>query len=589
MPICGYLPARHLPAGDPLPAAEPVDATQRLIDWVWYAVWVGLSSVWCFTAAAQIGPTFDETLYVAEGLKFWRTGSHFELLRVGTTPLVMDVATLPIYLWERWRGTPFDAAADLALVLPWARAALIVFWWLLLFYAGRIGRSLGGVWAGRLTVALLACEPNFLAHASLVTADVGVTACLLALLFHFRRGRDAGWGRRVGLPAFWYGVALLTKVSALAYGPLCMGVIELERLWREGAFTAREGETGRDVARRVYGLGRAACRDLWQIGVLGFVLLFVACGCDWLPEKSFVKWAHALQGGTTRQVMVWLSEHLCVFNNAGNALVRQIRHNMMGHGTYLLGEQWPRAVWYYFPVAMSIKFSLPLLLLPPVLFALGRRGLANWACLAACALLVFSLNCRVQIGVRFMLPLVALAAAGLAAAATQAYSSAPWGRLRRGLLVGLLGVGLGWMALSSALVWPHGLCYTNEAWGGTENGYRRLSDSNYDWGQGIGELAAWQRDRGVETLDVLYFGTDPALATLPMHKLTFEEFNARADAPHARYLAVGASVLYGNLGDIPAYRLAVRSLSAHRPVARTSTFFIFDADELGESKARAGR
>ncbi len=572
----------------PVGYSPPAGGKRRLLDWGWFLVWAGLSSAWCLTAGSQLGPTFDEPLYVAQGLRFWHTGSHFELLRVGTTPLVMDVATLPIVLWERVRGTPFDPVGDLAQILPWARAGAIGFWWLLLFYAGRIGRSLGGAWAGRLTVAFLACEPNFLAHASLVTSDIGVAACLLALLYHFRRGREATWGRRIAVPALWYGIALLTKLSALAFGPLCMGVIELERLWREGAFTALPGEGRWDVCRRILGRLRGTYRDLVQIGCLGFALLFIGCGCDWLPERSFVAWAHTLPSGQARQVMVWLSEHLCVFNNAGNALARQIRHNMMGHGTYLLGNQWPRAVWYYFPVAMSIKFSLPLLLLPLVLFALGRKALANWACLAAAALIVFSLNCRVQIGVRFMLPLVALATAGLAAAAVQTCISGRetgLGRFRWGVLVMLLTTGIGWMAVSAARVWPNGLCYTNEAWGGTENGYRCLSDSNYDWGQGLEELAAWQRGRGLESLDVLYFGTDPALATLPMRKVTFEEVNAPSRRRH--YLAVSTTILYGNLGEVPAYRQAVRSLSTLRPVARTSTFLIFDSDDVNDSLVRS--
>lgn len=38
---------------------------------------VGLaSSAYCVTAAAHLGPTFDEPFYVAKGLHFWRTGSH---------------------------------------------------------------------------------------------------------------------------------------------------------------------------------------------------------------------------------------------------------------------------------------------------------------------------------------------------------------------------------------------------------------------------------------------------------------------------------------------------------------------------------
>ena len=53
--------------------------------------------------------------------------------------------------------------------------------------------------------------------------------------------------------------------------------------------------------------------------------------------------------------MVWLSEHLRIFPNAGEGLAYQIKHNVRGHGVYLFGDWEPRAVWYYFPAALAIK------------------------------------------------------------------------------------------------------------------------------------------------------------------------------------------------------------------------------------------
>src|SRR5262249_26381884 len=138
------------------------------------------------------------------------------------------------------------------------------------------------------------------------------------------------------------------------------------------------------------------------------------------------------------------------------------------------------------------KLSLALLALPLVLLAVRARSLLNWPCLAAAALLAFSLTCRGQIGIRLVLPLVVLAVVGLAGAAARACAELPdglaAGRLRRGVLVAALSAAVLWAGYSALAVWPHGLCYTNELWGGTANGYLCLSDSNYDWGQGLGEL-----------------------------------------------------------------------------------------------------
>src|SRR5439155_25295678 len=120
-------------------------------------------------------------------------------------------------------------------------------------------------------------------------------------------------------------------------------------------------------------------------------------------------------------------------------------------------------------------------------------------------------------------PLVALAGVGAPAAAAQALRSGTRGWTRPALAAGL-GLGLLWTVAADARAWPHGLCYVNELWGGSTAGYRLVSDSNYDWGQGVPELAAWQRERGAGPMDVWYFGRDPALDTLairhvPLHDL----------------------------------------------------------------------
>jgi hypothetical protein len=189
------------------------------------------------------------------------------------------------------------------------------------------------------------------------------------------------------------------------------------------------------------------------------------------------------------------------------------------------------------------------LILPVVLLILRPRSLNNWACLAACAILLFSLTCKVQIGIRYMLPAVCLAITGLATATAATYDSINWNWARR-LLGAAACAGAIWTASAAVFVWPDGLRYINEVWGGTANGYLRLSDSNYDWGQGLKELARWQRDHGMAPLDVWYFGTDPNLASLPMRSVYLQvpPANTRKglfDLARGRYLAASTTLLYG--------------------------------------------
>jgi hypothetical protein len=544
----------------------------RWFDGCWLACCLLASSAWCVSAARELSATFDEPLYIERGLERWRSGSHAGLMKLGTMPLPIDWDTLPLYVYERWSGTKIEPVRDLARALPWARASALVFWWLLLGYGWRAGRSLAGPWGGRLAAAWLACEPNLLAHASLATTDVAISACLVALAYHFRLNRERGWWRRVGVPGVWFAAALLAKASGMVFGPLCLLAVEAERLWSRR-------QSAESSAPPLSESVRSSFRDLVQIGTVGFALTLVYCGCDWRPEPSFVAWAHELPAGRAHDAMVWVSEHLCIFSNGGEGLVRQVKHNMRGHhGSYLLGRTYPHSLWYYFPAALAIKLTLPLLVTPVALVLAARRKALNWALAAALVLFAFSLNCRVQIGIRLVLPLVIFLIIGLAAALTNVIQrSHRW----RPLWVAGVAAALVWTGAAAWRVWPEGLCYTNELFGGTARGYLCLSDSNYDWGQGVGELAAWPETHGLQHLDVWYFGTDPAANTAPLRNLPLHllPIGKPDDVPafvQGRYLAVGTTLVYGTDLNLPAHRQAVAYLRRRRPVARTSTFLIYD-------------
>jgi hypothetical protein len=558
-------------------------------DLLWLVACGLLSSAWCVTAARELSATFDEPIYIKRGLHGWRDSSHQGLLRLGTMPLPIDVETLPLYLWERWHGTTLDPEKGLNQVLPWARAGTLFFWWLLLGYAMLTGRALAGSWGGRLAVALLASEPSFLAHASLATTDIALTACLVALFYHFHQGREAGWWRRIGIPALWFAAAVLSKASAIVYGPICMFVIETERLVRLRLNQEEDRESSSakwwspmvTILRWPFSAALAPFgRHLFAIMGIGMVLVFVYCGSDWRPQPSFVAWAHARAEGPSRNFMVWLAENLCIFSNAGEGIVRQIKHNLHGHGTYLLGQSHPRAFWYYFPVLLTIKLSIPLLLAPLAIGCVRPRTLINFAFLCAAVLLVCSLNFRVQIGIRMILPLVALGIIGLAAAGVQAWQDCEF-RWQRAVAISVALGTILWSAQGAARVWPHGLCYTNELWGGTWNGYRHMSDANYDWGQGVKELARWQERTATEPLAVWLFGSDLTLSesrlrSLPLHVIPSQGPDDIAARVRGQHVAVSTTLLFGSTLNNPNHIHAAAFFRRHQPVNRTTTFFIYD-------------
>src|SRR5207253_2046369 len=122
-----------------------------------------------------------------------------------------------------------------------------------------------------------------LGHACLATTDVALSACLLALAYHFRAGRAAGWRRRVALPALWFGLTFLAKATGLVFGALCLLAVELEWWLRSGALGRTADGRGwlRALGARV---GRSA-RDLGLIAGGGLLLAALYCGNDRDPFR----------------------------------------------------------------------------------------------------------------------------------------------------------------------------------------------------------------------------------------------------------------------------------------------------------------
>jgi hypothetical protein len=118
-------------------------------------------------------------------------------------------------------------------------------------------------------------------------------------------------------------------------------------------------------------------------------------------------------------------------------------------------------------------------------------------------------------------------------------------------------------------------------WGDTTQGYLYVSESNYDWGQGLKELDAWRQRQDLAMLDVWYFGADPDLKRLPMHSmplhtLPFESAIDVAETLHGHRIAVGTTLLYGLVPSTPAHQQAADFLRTCRPVDRTTTYLIYD-------------
>jgi 4-amino-4-deoxy-L-arabinose transferase-like glycosyltransferase len=378
-------------------------------------------------------------------------------------------AALPAGSWRTRLGSL--GAARLATVAAALALALVTWAW---------ARRLYGAVAGGVALALVAFDPNLLAHSHLVTTDVyAALGFALAFWAAWRAARDPGHGRALVAEGLALGFAQLTKYFALLAYPLTAAIAALRAI--------------RQRRRLAPALGRWTLTALLSLLVIG-----AGFGFDrpLRPAESFAfrslpfQWLAEIPG--LRAVPVPLPAAYV----EGLDLSLHAEREYPTHGpTYLLGRRHERGVPGYYFVAALVKVPLPVLLLGTVAvvsYLRRRRRFDFWndEIYYLAPLVVFTLYLdflyRSQIGIRHALAVFPF---GYLLIATLFADG--WPRSRRARL-GLAALAA-WLVASFAAAFPYYIPYFNELVPDRKLAYRILSDSNVDWGQGAGELQAWLR------------------------------------------------------------------------------------------------
>src|SRR5260370_13986772 len=224
----------------------------------------------------------------------------------------------------------------------------------------------------------------------------------------------------------------------------------------------------------------------------------------------------------------------------------------------LLGMYSREGWWYYFPVALALKTTIPFLFLSVVsavwaLWILFRKRDERVLVLLVptFSFAALAMMSSTNIGIRHLLPIYPFLFILGGAFLDHLLSH----RRQRLLMAGILVVVLGWMSIEAIRAYPDYMTYMNEFASRAPHWYY-LSDSNVEWGDDVKGLAAYLHERGEDTVSEAIWGFE----ILGKYGIR------RADAPTnpneaiTRYVAVGASFLNGsvnpsrNPNDYAAYR-----------------------------------
>jgi hypothetical protein len=460
---------------------------------------LGLAFALMLTSAITKSPTMDEGNHVARGAAFLGTGDP--RLSLEHPPLVNTLSALPAHLlldlqlpldmwWEAaewyhfadnflWRAN--DNATQ---ILFLARLPIMWLGLLLAALAFRWAYAMGGAGAGLLAMALVAIDPNLLAHARLSTTDLGGPfVVFLAAYAFWRYARSPGIGRLI-LSGIALGLAFAAKMSAALFGPL-LGLALLADGLSGGPGRARR------VLERLFALTAIAGLALLVVwGVYGFELGPVDPGGPDLPTPTYVRGVRA------------------ILNKSGSA-----------SPNYLWGEIKDTGWWYYFIVALLVKTPLPTLILWGLSWFRRPGRSALFLLFPAALYFLTTMTSSLNIGYRHLLPILPLLAVYAGQVATAKWRvPVPLTRIphpasripnyvSRFTFYVLLLFLITWLALNTLFIHPHFLAFFNVIGGGPEEGWRVLVDSNIDWGQDLKGLKAYLDTHQIERVNLAWFGS----------------------------------------------------------------------------------
>jgi 4-amino-4-deoxy-L-arabinose transferase-like glycosyltransferase len=428
-----------------------------------------------------------------------------------------------------------------AMMIPLALALGV----LIFLYA----RRLFGDAAALFGVALYTIEPTFLAHGRVVHTDVPAALVYLLFFYTLQAYSDAPDTRRALRLGLVGGLALVTKFSMVVLVPVLV-VYFVFRFWK----ALQSGGEG--------GVKRTAVHAA-LVALVALLVVNAAYYFERPPlEASDVRWVELksapLAGAITNGIAA-LSNVVPTYYLFGvyNVAV----HNHYGHAASLLGMHNDLGWWYYFPVAFALKTTLPFLLLSVASLAWAsyrlvfkRDARLLFLVVPFCVYTALSITGHINIGVRHFLPaypfLFIMGGALLARLL----------RVRR-MLAGpaVAALLVGWMGVEAARAFPDYTPYMNQLTAGRP-GWRYLSDSNVEWGDDVGELAAYLKARGQTRVRAALAA---GWSTLGNYGVEYVDMiSPTGPRQKTRYVAIGASFLNGSTvpGDenVPGRRTGER-------------------------------
>ncbi|MDO8555164.1 MAG: glycosyltransferase family 39 protein [bacterium] len=501
--------------------------------------------------------TMDELAHTSAGYSYLSQRDY--RINPEHPPLIKDLAALPLLFlnlnfpsqsqawqkdvngqWDLGRIFMYESGNNADKIIHWSRLPImllaILFGWLFFKWASGIY----GYKTGLLALFFFAFSPTFLAHSRYVTTDLAASFGFfigLATFLNFLKNQNR---KNLIIAGLVFGIAQLLKFSLVLLAPIyiILGLLfvflENYKNWKWKKFIKDE----------FLMIGKIAL-----IGALGLIVIWALYLFHvWqypierqVQDTTFILGSFGMK--PLSGLAIWLAGEpiLRALGQYLLGLLMVVQRSSGGNTASFMGEISSVGWTSYFPILYLLKEQLAFHIFTLIALILGIKNIfksrektlgkliewlrKNFVVVASFVFIAIywfqAISSPLNIGLRHILPtfpfiylLVAKQIAVWTKNKSAEIPSSFWGWLKTlsGLFVKkaaktaiVIALAL-WMVISVFANFPYFLSYFNALSGGTENGYKIATDSNYDWGQDLKRLKNFTVQNNINTIAVDYFG-----------------------------------------------------------------------------------
>jgi len=460
---------------------------------------VGIFALQLWFHVTRTSATVDEPNHILAGYRHLQCGDFG--INPEHPPMLKILAAAPLMLRNDLKDPPWDCGSKLTskfdtfsygntflvdngvdgVVIP-TRLSAAVLSLLLAILVFVAAWEMFDRWVALTALAIVAFEPNFIGHGSVVTTDMAISATGLGSVFAlYRFCKDPSWVRFLVAGAA-FGLMFAAKHSAVLFVPVLVALLLLDTVF----FARTDAQLPRSVTRRLGMLVGAF--------LIGIVILWSFYGFRYraLPDVTaqtisvadYIK-ENANRPETAESFSGKVTELVGETHILPESYVLGMADviSWSSRNTFLFGKNYPTGQWFFFPVAFAVKSNIALLLLFPLGLALPfllreKRREAMFLLLPALTFFTIATTSNFTNSVRHILPvypflIVAAAAGGV------------WLARRYRVAAVALAMLLVFNAVACIRTAPSYLAFANDVWGGSNRTREVFSGANVDTGQNI--------------------------------------------------------------------------------------------------------